>query len=303
MSFTLRQLEAFVAVTESRSISLAARRLRLTPGAVSVAISELESALAVQLIVRRRGKGAEPTPAGLDALEQARATLAAAQNVGDLSRRLAGELTGPLRVGCLATLSPWFIPPIVSHFVVHHPSVDVQFVETDTGALTESMRAGEIDAALLYANHLSGGIVGREISSARLHVVLAPGHRLASLDAVPLSELDGETAILLGIEPTLSHVEDLVRQAGHVPRVRWRSTNPETIRAMVAAGLGYTIIMGRPYGDRSVAGLPLVYRQVADPVPPNAVVLATPQGTRPHARLKALFDFCEQNFAVDGLFG
>jgi Transcriptional regulator len=303
MRFTLRQLEAFVAVMELRSVSLAARRLRLTPGAVSLAISELEAAMAVQLIVRRRGKGAEPTPAGVAALDRARATLAEAQSLGDLGLSLAGELTGPLRIGCLATLSPWFVPPIIGHFVAHHAGVDVQFVESATGVLTERLRAGELDAALMYANHLASGIVGREIASARLQVVLPPDHRLAHRETVPLSELDGEPAILLGIEPSLSHVEDLVRRAGHAPLVRWRSTNPETIRAMVARGLGYTIIMGRPFGDRSIEGLPLVYRRIADPIPRNAVVVATPKGTRPHARLVALLDFCERHFAGDDLLG
>lgn len=301
--FTLRQLEAFVEVMEARSVSLAARRLRLTPGAVSLAVSELESAMEVQLFVRRRGKGAEPTPAGVAALTGARAALAEARALGDLGRSLKGELAGSLRIGCFATLSPWVLPPILDHFAARHPGVDVQFVEDTTEVLTERLRAGQLDVALLYANHLAAGIVGHEIASARLHVVIAPDHRLAALDAVPLSELDGEPAILLDIEPSLSHVEELVRQAGHAPWVRWRSRNPETIRAMVSYGLGYTIIMGRPYGDRSIGGRPLAYRRIADALPPNCVVVATPKGTRPHARIAALLDFCEGHFAGDAPLG
>jgi len=301
--FTLRQLEAFVAVMETRSVSLAARRLQLTAGAVSLAISELEDAMEVQLFVRRRGKGAEPTPAGAAALEGARTALSEARSLADLSRTLRGELAGELRIGCFATLSPWLLPPILDHFASEHPGVDVEFVEETTDVLTERLRAGQLDAALMYANHLAGGIVGNEIVSARLQVALAPGHRLAARDEVPLSELDGEPAILLDIEPSLSHVEEIVRRAGHVPWVRWRSRNPETIRAMVAYGLGYTIIMGRPYGDRSIEGLPLVYRRIADPIPANSVVLAVPKGMRPHARLTALLRFCERHFAGEDVLG
>ena len=301
--FTLRQLEAFVAVMETRSVSLAARRLQLTAGAVSLAISELEDAMEVQLFVRRRGKGAEPTPAGAAALEGARTALSEARSLADLSRTLRGELAGELRIGCFATLSPWLLPPILDHFASEHPGVDVEFVEETTDVLTERLRAGQLDAALMYANHLAGGIVGNEIVSARLQVALAPGHRLAARDEVPLSELDGEPAILLDIEPSLSHVEEIVRRAGHVPWVRWRSRNPETIRAMVAYGLGYTIIMGRPYGDRSIEGLPLVYRRIADPIPANSVVLAVPKGMRPHARLTARLRFCERHFAGEDVLG
>lgn len=297
--FTLRQLDAFIAVVEERSVTGAAQRLRLSPGAVSVAIRELETALDAQLLLRKRGSGASPTPTGLVAYERAKSTLAEAASLRGVAHASNGELTGALRIGCFPTLSPWFLPAIAEFLAERHPAIEPHFLESTTPMLLERMRAGEMDAALMYANHLPSDFAGPEIAAARLQAVVAADHPLAALDEIPLAALAGEPAILLGIEPSLSHVEEIIRAAGHVPVIRWRSTNAETIRSMVARGLGYTIIMGRPYGDRSVDGLPLVYRRIADELPRNAVVLASPAGTRAGAKLDALRAFCEQQFRRD----
>src|SRR5690606_861008 len=120
------------------------------------------------------------------------------------------------------------------------------------------------------------------------------------MDKVPLHELRDENAILLGVQPAMGHVEEILRQAGVHPRVKWRSTNVETIRSMVARGLGYTIIMGRPYGDYTYDGLPLAYRQIADDIPPNAVVVAYPEGTRKTASMHELISFCRKEFGHEG---
>jgi DNA-binding transcriptional LysR family regulator len=80
----------------------------------------------------------------------------------------------------------------------------------------------------------------------------------------------------------------------------WRSTNVETIRSMVARSLGYTIIMGRPSGDRTCEDLPLAYRRIADDVPPNSVVITYPEGTIPTAKVRTLIAFCRHEFAKEG---
>ncbi|WP_314147477.1 LysR substrate-binding domain-containing protein [uncultured Leifsonia sp.] len=298
--FTLRQLECFVAVVEERSITAAARRLHLTPGAVSVALRDLEDALGVQLAVRRRGEGATITPTGELAYARARATLADAGTLRDLVR--SDGLSGPLRIGCFTTISPWMIPAIVAHFDREHPQVDLQFVEGPTSVLSARMRAGELDTVLTYANHLGTGVTAHQITPARLQVVVAPDHPLAELEEIPLRRLENERAILLGIEPAISHVESILRQAGLLPTIAWRSTAVETIRSMVARGLGYTILMGRPYGDHTYDGLPLVYRRISDDVAPNSVVLAVPERMQPSAMLTHLIAFCQGEFADERHF-
>ncbi|QTX03341.1 LysR family transcriptional regulator [Agromyces archimandritae] len=298
--FSLRQLEYFVAVVDEESVTDAARRLRVSPGAVSFAMKQLEDSLQVQLTLRVPGKGVGVTPAGRWAYAHARAVLERADDIRSVALAVRGELAGPLRVGCFTTLSPWLFPRIAAHFARAYPGIDLQLHEGVSSELQALLRAGELDVALLYRNHLGPGVVGEPVIPVRLQLALAPEHPLAELDEVPLAALEAEPAILLGVQPAIGHVEEILRAAGMHPNVRWRSTNVETIRSMVARGLGYTIIMGRPYGDRTYDGLPIVYRRIADEMPDNAVVVAVAQGTRPTAKVSALTEFCQREFRGEG---
>ena len=298
--FTLRQLEYFAAVVEEQSVTAAARRLHVSPGGVSLALTELETCLKVQLTLRRRGKGVTVTPAGRWVYEHARVVLDRSADLSAVARVVRGELAGPLKVGCFSTLSPWLFPRIVAYFAEHHPGVDVHLVEEASAILQDRLREGELDVVLIYSNHLASGMTSEEIAPVRLQLAVSPAHRLATFDEVPLRELENETAILLGLQPATGHVEDILRSAGFEPEVRWRSTNVETIRSMVARGLGYTIIMGRPYGDRTYDGLPLAYRRIADEVPPNSVVIVYPEGTVPTGKVRTLTAFCRREFAQEG---
>ena len=298
--FTLRQLEYFAAVVEDSSVTAAARRLHVSPSGVSLALTELEACLKVQLTVRRRGKGVTVTPAGRWVYEHAREVIERSSDISAVARIVRGELAGPLRIGCFTTLSPWMFPRVAAHFTEHHPGVEVRLVEGVSGELQEQMRDGELDVVFMYSNHLEPNTAAEEIAPVRVQLAVAPTHRLAAWDEVPLRELENETAILLGLQPVTGHVEEILRSAGFEPKVRWRSTNVETIRAMVARGLGYTIIMGRPYGDRTYDGLPLAYRRIADEVPANNVVVAYPQGTVPTAKIRTLIAFCKEEFGSEG---
>lgn len=301
--FSLRQLEHFVAVVEEGSVTEAASRLRVSAGGISVSLKQLESSLGVQLSLRRRGQGVSITPAGKWVYEEAISILERSHELEKVARAIRGELTGSLRVGCFSTLSPWLFPRIAEHFVVHHPGIDLELVEGSSSELQGLLSSGDLDAALLYENHLESGIQGQRVIPVRLQLAFAPEHRLASFKEVPLKELQGEYAILLGVQPSMSHVEQLIRNAGIRPNVRWRSQNVETIRSMVARGLGYTIIMGRPYGDRTYDGLEIVYRPIADRIDANAVVVALPENARPTAKVTALIRLCRDDFGTEGELG
>ncbi|GLJ62282.1 LysR family transcriptional regulator [Microbacterium barkeri] len=300
MNFTLRQLEHLVAVVEEGSIVLAARRLRVSPAGLSLSLSQLEQSLGVQLTLRRRGKGVAVTPAGRWVYAEARAVLHRTEDIQRAAEAVRGQLTGPLSVGCFSTLSPWLFPRIASYFVSAHSAVDLQISEGASSDLQAKLRRGDLDAALLYRNHLENGIRGEDVVPVRLQLALAPSHPLAAREEVHLKELEEEDAILLGVQPSIGHVETMMRKAGVTPRIKWRSTNAETIRSMVARGLGYSIIMGRPFGDHTYDGLPISYCRIADELEPNAVVVAYPDGTIPTAKITALVEFCKHEFGHEG---
>lgn len=296
---SLRQLEYFVAVVEERSVTEAAHRLRVSPGGISLALTQLESTLDIQLTLRVRGRGVSLTPAGRWVYREAVTLLEQTARISTAAQSLRGDLVGSLRLGCFVTLSPWLFPRIAAYFSETHPGVDLQLIEGISGDLQQQLKNGEIDAALLYENHLKPGIASTEILPVRLQIALSPTHRLAKEEEVALHDLGGEEAILLDVQPAISHVEDLMSRAGLRPNVKWRSTNVETIRSMVARGLGYSIIMGRPHSDFTYDGLPITYRKIADDIPRNAVVIAVPEGLELTEKISTLIAFCKKEFAAE----
>ncbi|MFD2473768.1 LysR substrate-binding domain-containing protein [Amycolatopsis silviterrae] len=297
---TLRQLQYFVAVAEKGSISDAARALHVSPGAVSQALTDLESSLAVQLTLRRRATGVTLTRAGRLAADQARTILAETERLRDTAHVMRGELVGTLRIGCFPTLSPWLLPGIIAHFTHEHPALRLEIAEGPSDELQQQLADGDIDACLLYSAHLRPGLDHERIAPVRLRLMLPANHRLADRDEIALAELSDEPAILTSLRPARDLVENLMRHAGVEPVAGWSMANVETIRAMVARGLGYSVLMGRPHGDRTYDGLPLIYRRIADDLPENAVVLARVRGGQTTAALKALTDFCVREFGEAG---
>ena len=300
--FSLRQLEYFVAVVEDGSVTGASRRLRVSPGGVSLAVSQLEESLGLQLTLRVRGRGASLTSAGKWVYQEARSLLAQAESIRSAARTIRGELVGPLRVGCFSTLSPWLFPRIAAHFAQMHPGVEIQLVEGPAQELRHKLQEGDLDVALLYRNHLRPGLIGSEILPVRLQIALHPDHPLAAMDEISIEELaKDDNAILLNVEPARSHVEELMSRSGVRANVKWMSVNPETIRSMVARGLGYSIIMGRPHSDVTYDGLPITYRRIADDLPQNAVVIAYARGLEPTQKITTLIEYCRREFAADDM--
>ncbi|GAB3142653.1 LysR family transcriptional regulator [Microbispora hainanensis] len=299
-ALSLRQLQYFCAVVESGSVTEAARRLHVSAGGVSLAITQLEELLDVQLTLRTRGKGVEITDAGRSVYETARVIARSLEDIQEMAATIRGELSGPLRVGIFTTLSPWLFPQMAEYFAEHHPAIDLQLEEGASAALQTLLTEGRLDAALLYENHVVAEVDVQRLAPVRLQLAVSPDHPLAGQDKVWLSALRDEYAVLLAMRPATDHVEEILRNAGITPRVRWRSANVETIRSLVARGLGYTIIMGRPHGDLTYDGKPIVYRPIADEIPPNHIVLATAPGARRTARVEALRAYCRE--AVAGHF-
>lgn len=287
-TFTLRHLEYFIAVAETGSLSAAAARLHISAGAISVALSEFEAGLGVQLLLRRRAKGAVLTAAGVQALHQARVVIEQAAALGSMAASLRGELTGPLRVGCFTPLSPVLLPPVVEFFAVEHPEVELDILEASADHLQERLLDGTLDVALMISARMRPQIEVTEVLRVPPRILLPSAHPLASLPAVPVRDLADERAILLSLHPVEDLVDELLRSVGVTPRVGWRVGNAETIRALVSRGLGYGIALARPGWVGVARGVDLTYRPFAEPVPDTIIVAAYPRGTTPTARVSAL---------------
>ncbi|WP_029106145.1 LysR family transcriptional regulator [Mycobacterium sp. URHD0025] len=281
---TLRQLEYFIAAVEEGSVTAAAQRLHLSQSALSMALGELERALGVQVLVRHR-RGVRPTRIGEQVLVDARRLLVDLVDLQTSARESQFGLTGKLMVGCYSTLSPMVLPPVLSEYVVRFPRVDLTFTEGPHDVLIENLRNGTLDLALLYdyGSDLSAhrdDLETETVVAAPPYVLLAEDHPLGEQDAVALRQLVDQPMILFSLPPGGDYFLSLFKSEGLEPRVRYRATNFELVRSLVARRLGYSILSQRTRISMSYEGRRFITRPLQGDHPGLAINAVTPAGTK-----------------------
>lgn len=288
---TVRQLQYFVAVVDTGSVTSAAQRCHISQSAASMALAQLERHLGADLLLRTRSKRVVPTAAGMEFAAHARDILARLSLAQEAVSESLGQMRGALRVGCSQTLSPRLIPPLVEHFNTSYPGVTVSFLEGAPAVMQHEVSQGRLDVALIYARQAEPALHAVPVSSVQLHVMLPAGHHLAQRTGISLHEVAHEDAILLDIPPTIERLTDIFGSLGLAPRTRWASTNADTIQSLVARGLGYTLVNSVPRRHTSVDGLEITYVPVTDAIEANAIHAMLPPGHRAPARVLAAVDY------------
>lgn len=298
--YTLRQVEYFVEAAERGSISAAATACHVSQAGVSLAIAQLEQSLQVQLSVRQRAKGLTLTTAGQRFLGEARQLLRQAADLERSSKALGSELSGALSIGCYSTLAAFMMPPLICGFALPNSELDVSFTEGSSDELQEMMLIGKLDAVILHRRHVLDGVEAHFVQERTPHVVLPADHPLAASETVRLADLRNEDMVLLDIPSVRNNLLPSIRAAGLDPVIRWRSADFEAVRALVARGLGYSLLMQLPPTDLSYEGLPLVARRLADEVERSDVCIGHPKNQRMTHRVEALIEFCRNTFPPQG---
>lgn len=289
--FTLRQLAYLVAAADEGSLAGASAALRVSPSALSDAISDLERTLGERLTVRRRAHGLTLTSAGTRVVAQARPLLSAARELGSTFRGEPGELVGPITIGCYPTLAPTVLPPLLHDFGGAHPRVELHILEATHDQLEGRIESGEVDVAFVYDTLIPGRPRRKELFALPAHVLLAAGDPLAEADTVRLEDLVGRDLILLDAPPSSAHTLSLFEARGLTPRIRHRTTSYEAVRTLVGRGLGYGILVQRPVNPASYEGYPVVRKEIFPPVDPVGIDVIWSATEEPPARVRALMDF------------
>ena len=286
-AYSLRQLAYFVAVAEAGTLAGASATLHVSASALSLALDELERALDAQLTVRRRAHGIRLTPAGQETLRRARRLLREADELADAAGGDPGEVAGTVRVGCYTTLAPGLLPATIGRFTARHPRARVEFVEGSQDVLQRGLLDGELDVAVLYDHRLDPVLELTPLSSNTPHLVLPRDHRLVHGSApVALADLVGEPMVLLDLPPSSEHALGVCLAAGLSPRIRYRTVNAETARALVGQGLGFTVLaQPEPGGRDEVAAVP-----IAEDPAPLPIVMGWSGRVAPTATARAFAD-------------
>lgn len=289
--FSLRQLAYFVAAGDAGSVTQAAERLHVSQPSVSAAIGQLEREFSVPLFVRHHAQGLSPTGPGEALLLAARDLLRAAEDLASRARDMAEGVSGPLRVGAFRTLSPLILPDLVAGFTAANPAVHLTMIEDDEADLAARLRRGEIDLALSYAQP-APDLAFDGLAELPTHVVLPAEHPLAHEPRLTLALLADVPFILLDLPVSRDHFAAIFASAGLPMPVSARSAQPETVRAMVGAGLGYSLMTARPAARLAANGRAIAYVPLAEAAQPMKLGILTNPALHQTRAALAFAGFC-----------
>jgi LysR family nitrogen assimilation transcriptional regulator len=184
---TLRQIQAIIAVCEEGSFTRAAEREHATQSGISQHVTALEKALGVKLF-DRTAVGVTPTAAGLRYYRRCVDAIGLIEQAGEDMRAVAGDVSGPLRIGLMPTFTRAALAPTLQHFVPAHPDVRLHIVEAYSGFLTDQVLAGELDFAIVPAFEGRIGLKSRLILRDREVLISGRASELKPLAPVKLAD-------------------------------------------------------------------------------------------------------------------
>jgi len=281
----LHQLRYLVAVARTGNFSRAAAQCHVSQPSLSQQIQKLEDELGERLFDRLKTR-ARLTPAGEAVHERAVRILAEVE----AARREAGEsqaLTrGSVAVGVLPTIAPYLLPRVLPGFRTAFPGLTTVLQEDTTAQLLGWLAACELDLAIVSLPVTDKRVETETLFSEELRLALPPQHPLVKRPVIRLADLEAERFILMKEGHCLGdQVLDFCHRRDFHPQVLCRSAQIETIRALVQAGLGVSLIPAMA----CQAGQPpqLVYRSLSPP--PRRAVVAVWLRARPLGRAAGAF--------------
>lgn len=294
--FTLRQIECFVAVAETGSISAAAGRLRASDSAVSDALTAIERSLNATLVRRRRAQGATLTSDGLALLPIARRMLTDAEELASVVGPGASALRGPVRVGTVGTLGPTLLPRLIRAMADRHPGVRIEYLLADLPTLTAAIEDGRLDIAIAFDIDIPPELSKIPMYSTEACLIVGSEHPLAGRDQASLAEVADEPMVLLDIETSRVHTLELMSSRGIQPRISHRTDSFSLCTGLVGRGLGYSLLMWREGLDRTMDGGRITALRITPPPRRVDVALITSATRRP-PRLAAFIEMARAMYS------
>lgn len=267
----LKDLRYLVTVADTRHFGRAAKACHVSQPTLSAQLKKLETYLGVQLI-ERGTKRASLTAAGQRVVARARTMLEAGDDIVEIAKSFGDPLAGRLRLALLPTIGPYLLPRVTPRIRKALPRVELMLYEYQTAPMLERLRAGDIDTGILA---LPVDLDGLEV--ARLYdepfVLAAPiGHRLAQRSSVRADDLAGETVLLLEDGHCLrDQALDVCNRVGMQEKQDFRATSLETLRQMVASGVGVTLLPELATRGAYGAARGVVVRPFAKPAPVRTI--------------------------------
>ncbi|SDH46880.1 LysR substrate-binding domain-containing protein [Paraburkholderia phenazinium] len=304
---TLTELKYIVAVARERHFGRAAEACFVSQPTLSVAIKKLEDELNVQIFERGTSE-VSVTPIGEQIVTQAQRVLEQTLAIKEIAKQGKDPLVGPLRLGVIYTIGPYLLPTLVKQMIKRVPQMPLMLQENYTLKLIELLKQGEIDVAIMALPFPETGLMLRPLYDEPFVVALPSGHAWEHRSKIDPDDLKQETMLLLGSghcfrDHVLGVCPELMRFSQNADGIQktFEGSSLETIRHMVASGVGITVLPRmsvqevKPQAGGVDSGL-LSYVAFDEPVPDRRVVLAW---RKSFTRMPAIDAICDAINACD----
>ena len=290
---TLTELRYIVALARERHFGRAAEKCFVSQPTLSQAIRKLEDELGVALF--ERGGEVALTPAGERVVAQAQRVLEEADAIREIAKQSRDPLAGPLKVGVIFTIGPYLLPRLIPVLHKRAPQMPLLIEENYTASLAERLKRGDIDVAIVALPFEEPGIAVAAVYDEDFVVAMPKEHAWASRRSLRADELVKESLLLLGTghcfrDQVLNACPSLNRSSATPGSIQKtvEGSSLETIRLMVASGLGLTVLPASAVPAKVRAGDLLAYVPFTKPAPDRTVVLAWRRSYSRTAALEAL---------------
>jgi LysR family transcriptional regulator, hydrogen peroxide-inducible genes activator len=253
---TLTELKYIVAVAREKHFGKAAEACHVSQPTLSLAIKKLEEELELK-IFERSATEVTVTPLGNEVVLQAQSVLEQASHIKDIAKRGKDPLAGALKLGVIYTISPYLLPDLVKNIIAKTPQMPLMLQENFTVKLLELLRTGELDCAILAEPFPDTNLAVAPLYDEPFLAAMPANHAFAKQALVSVEQLKAETMLLLGTghcfrDHVLEVCPEFARFSGESAtntmansggiRKSFEGSSLETIKHMVAAGMGVTLV-------------------------------------------------------------
>ncbi len=275
---TLTELRYIVAVARERHFGRAAEACFVSQPTLSVSIKKLEEELDVK-IFERGANEVTVTPLGDEIVRQAQSVIEQASAIKEIAKRGKDPVSGPLRLGVIYTIGPYLLPDLVRQAIERVPQMPLMLQENFTAKLLDMLRTGELDCAIMAEPFPDTGLAVAPLYDEPFMVAVPRSHALAKRRSISAEELKQETMLLLGTghcfrDNVLEVCPEYARFSSNAEGIRksFEGSSLETIKYMVASGMGVTVVpqLSVPKDAQSH----VKYVPFEKPAPTRRVVLA-----------------------------
>lgn len=289
----IRDFEYLVALAEHKHFRKAAESCFVSQPTLSGQIRKLEDELGTMLL-ERSSRRVLFTDSGLLLVEQAKQILNEIKRFKELASQQNGAMSGPINIGFIPTLGPYLLPKIIPELKARFPDLELYLHEAQTHQLVRQLEEGKLDCLVLAAVEESAVFKEINIYHEPMSIAVPSSHEWADRDEVDMLELNGRTVLALGDGHCLrDQALGFCFAAGAKDDERFKATSLETLRNMVAAGAGITLLPQLAVPEEKVKD-GVCYLKAVNPQPSREIVLAYRPGSPLRRRYEQLAQVMQQ---------